>query len=261
MPNDIKKTIFDTLSEPLADSLKNITEKPTQNMGKTLADIWYLVFGRFSHAADLQRLKYSYDLENFRHELEEKVAQIPSEKQTEPDFQIVAPALDSAKYCVLHKELRDLFANLISSSLNKDYCKYVHPSFSGIIQQMTPLDAKNIVLFSRKSYYPICNYRVHYKDGSFDDYYKNIFVSNVNELDLTLQSVSMSSLERLGLIKIDFSIKVDPEKYDPFEYTSLYTSLKENILNHILPKAIDLEIIKGTVELTPYGELFIKSCV
>ena len=96
--------------------------------------------------------------------------------------------------------------NLISSSLSNKYCAYVHPSFSEIIKQMTPLDARNMVIFSKKSFYPICNYRIYYKDNSFDDYYKNIFLSNTEETRLVNQAVSVSSLERLGLIEVCFDM-------------------------------------------------------
>lgn len=256
-----KKSLIDLVPDSVDNAVKNITDKPTQNIGTTLADIWYLVFGGISQAAEKRKLKYSYALQEFENELKEKISKIPEEKIIEPDIQVVAPALEASKYCILHKEIRELFTNLIFSSINNDYCKYVHPSFSDIIKQMTPLDAKNMIIFSHKHYHPICNYRIFYKDTSFDDYYKNIFLSNPNELDLTLQSVSISSLERLGLIEINFDAKVKSYKYEPFEHTKLYLKIQSDISKNIIPKATKTEIIKGTVELTPYGELFIKSCI
>ena len=121
MSNEIKKTALNTLIEPVANSAKNITDKPTQNIGNTLADIWYLVFGSISQAAEKRKLKYSYALQEFENELKEKISKIPKDKLIEPDIQIVAPALESAKYCVEKKELRHLFSNLISSSINTEY--------------------------------------------------------------------------------------------------------------------------------------------
>lgn len=250
-----------TTCEPLANSVNNIIGKPTQNIGTTMADIWYLVFGGISQAAEKRKLKYSYALKEYENQLKEKILKIPPNKIIEPDLQIVAPALESSKYCILHKELINLFSNLISSSMNKDFCNFVHPSFSEIIKQMTPLDAKNMCIFTQKSYYPICNYRVIFKDTSFEDYYKNIFLSNPCEQNLTLQSISISSLERLGLINIDFNTKVKSNEYEYFENTNLYKQLQNDFLANNLPSVVDIKIIKGIVELTPYGELFIKSCV
>ena len=256
-----KKLLIDLVPDSVDNAVNNITDKPTQNIGTTLADIWYLVFGGISQAAEKRKLKYSYAIQEFEKELKEKISKIPEDKLVEPNIQVVAPALESAKYCILHKELRMLFTQLITSSLHSDFCNYVHPSFSEIIKQMSPLDAKNIFLFSKKDYYPICSYRVHFKDGSFDDYHKNIFLSNKDETNLVLQSISISSLERLGLVKIRFDEEVSTYKYEPFKSTNLYQQLQSDINNNIIPKATYIEIIKATVELTPYGEIFIKSCI
>ena len=243
----------------LGNLVTNIADKPTKNIGDTLADIWYLVFGRISYKAHERKLKYSAALKQFENELQEELEKLSNSELQEPDLQVIAPALEASKYCILHKEIRELFVNLISSSLSNKYCAYVHPSFSEIIKQMTPLDARNMVIFSKKSFYPICNYRIYYKDNSFDDYYKNIFLSNTEETRLVNQAVSISSLERLGLIEVCFDEKVDAYKYDAFEHTDLYKRLLEDINNKIIPKAKGIKIVKGIVELTPYGELFVKA--
>ena len=57
-------------------------------------------------------------LENYNRELHEKIEAIPNEKRVEPDIQIVAPALEASKYCVEKEELREMFVNLIASSMS-----------------------------------------------------------------------------------------------------------------------------------------------
>lgn len=256
-----KNTLLNTLAEPISNATKNVIDKPTQNVGTTLADIWYLVFGGISQAAEKRKIKYSYALQEFEKELKEKISKIPEDKLSEPDIQVVAPALEASKYCILHSELRELFSNLISNSMSKENYKNVHPSFASIICQMTPLDAKNITIISQEKYHPICNYIVNYKDGSYTDYYKNIFLSNKCEPDLTLQSISMSSLERLGLIEIKFGEHLREDIYESFETTELYLKLQSDLKNNNIVRATSTEIRKGVVELTPYGKLFVKSCV
>ncbi len=243
------------------NAIEKITDKPAQNIGNTIADIWFLVFGRISHLADKKRIKYAIALQEYEKELKSKIAQIPDDQIVEPDLQIIAPALEASKYCVLHKELRDLFANLISSSLDSQICNFVHPSFSDVIRQMTVLDAKTIALFNKQSLHPICKYRVYYNNNSFDDFYTNVFLSNNGGKNLIAQSVSMSSLERLGLIKINYDVETSAYKYESFEHTDLYQQLILNIKNNELPKATDVKIIKGVTEITPYGELFLKACL
>ncbi|WP_285945772.1 Abi-alpha family protein [Thomasclavelia cocleata] len=142
MSDEIKKTVLNTLAEPIANSAKNITDKPTQNIGTTLADIWYLVFGGISQAAEKRKLKYSYALQEFEKELKEKISKIPEDKLVEPDMQIIAPALEASKYCVEKEELRHMFSNLIISSLNSDYIKIIRPSFTDTLKQLSSYDAK-----------------------------------------------------------------------------------------------------------------------
>ena len=136
-----KKTLIDLVPDSVDNAVKNITNKPTQNIGTTLADIWYLVFGGISQAAEKRKLKYSYALQEFEKELKDKISKIPKDKLIEPDIQIVAPALESAKYCVEKEELRHLFSNLISSSMNTEYCDFIHPSFPLILKQLSVFDA------------------------------------------------------------------------------------------------------------------------
>lgn len=141
MSDEIKKTVLNTLAEPIANSAKNITDKPTQNMGATIADIWYLVFGGISQAAEKRKLKYSYALQKFEKELEKEIFKIPEQNKIEPDIQIVAKALEESKYCVEKEELRFMFSKMIAASMDRNKCNKVHPIFSNIIRLLSPLEA------------------------------------------------------------------------------------------------------------------------
>lgn len=142
MSDEIKKTVLNTLAEPIANSAKNITDKPTQNIGTTLADIWYLVFGGISQAAEKRKLKYAYDLQEFEKELKEDASKIPKDKLVEPDIQIIAHALETAKYCIDKEELRHMFSKLISNSLSSDYKDEIRPIYIHILSFISLLDVQ-----------------------------------------------------------------------------------------------------------------------
>ena len=80
--------------------MKNITDKPTAAMGNTFSDLWFLVFGGISHLANMKRIQYNHDLEEYRKLLENSIDQIPKEKRIEPSIQTTAQALENSKYCV-----------------------------------------------------------------------------------------------------------------------------------------------------------------
>lgn len=135
-----KKSLIDLVPDSIDNAVKNITDKPTQNMGTTLADIWYLVFGGISQAAEKRKLKYSYALQEFEKELKEKISKIPEDKLTEPDIQIIGHALEASKYCIEKEDLRHLFSSLIAAGINKD--NYIPPVIINIVRYMSPIDCK-----------------------------------------------------------------------------------------------------------------------
>lgn len=227
-----KKSLINLMPESIDNMIKNVTDKPTQNIGTTLADIWYLVFGSFSHATDMRKLKYSYDLQEFEKELKEKINEIPEDERVEPDIQVIAPALEAAKYCIGKEELRKLFVELISNSIDKYYSKDVHPMFAEIIKQLSSVDAlvlKNI-------------YKYQY-DGSL--------TVDVDDEALLL---SLSALEKHGII-----------------YTNMYQNLRDNKRIHIRemdkgmikPTATEIKNANNTIhiEFTQLGRKFCVACI
>ena len=123
MSDENKFSLIDLpdIPDSVDNAFKNLTDKPTQNAGQTFGDIWYLVFGSISHAADKKRMKYAQDLENYRQELDQSINSIPEDKKIDPSIQITAQALENSKYCVSSEELRSMFVKLISGTMNKDF--------------------------------------------------------------------------------------------------------------------------------------------
>lgn len=189
-----KKPLIDLVPDSVDNAIQNITDKPTQNMGITLADIWYLVFGGISQAAEKRKLKYSYALQEFEKELKEKVNQIPENKRKEPDIQIIAKALENAKYCVEEKELRHMFSSLISSSINKDI--YVSPTMVNIVSNLSPINAKTLSFYYKKT---------KESDKQFNECCSSSLISMkslIDYLDISTDTIcnSIIELEHMNLI-------------------------------------------------------------
>lgn len=204
MQNEDKRSLLSTLSEPVTNAARNITDKPTQNIGTTFADIWYLVFGSISQTADKRRLKYFYALQELENELKEKVSKIPENKRTEPDMQTTAPALEAAKYCIDKEILRNMFENLICSSINIDYVDRMHPSFAQKIQNFSEFDAKLFHIIYTDDYQKFTKLLIDYAD-SFEYFLR--YLSN-----------SLINLSNLGLIYAS----LNHEFYVTKEYTNIF---------------------------------------
>nr|DAH88955.1 MAG TPA: protein of unknown function (DUF4393) [Caudoviricetes sp.] len=242
------------LPESVDNAIKNVTDLPTQGIGQTLSDCWFLVFGGISQAAEKKRVKYAKDLEKFKKELGDSLETVPEQRRKEPTTQMVLKTLDEAKYCVEEEDLRQLFVALLTSAT--DSGKNVHPSFAQIIGQMSPNDAKILQFFKTDYQKPICNLKLIVdENGSFQLLSHNIFIDGPNNMKLGEKTISISSLIRLGLLEIPFDgYFTDESLYLGFKETAIYKNAKLQFPDN------ELELEKKIVRLTSLGKLFISCC-
>ncbi len=124
-------------------ALENVLEEPSKSIGDTFSDIWYLVLGgSVGQLAQKRKMKYAYELEKYKQKISEEIEKIPIQDRVDADIQIIGYILDASKYCVGKKELRDMFAKLIATSMKKNTHEYVKPIYIDIVSKMTVNDAK-----------------------------------------------------------------------------------------------------------------------
>lgn len=247
--------------ESVDNAVKNLTDAPSKGMGQTLSDVWYLVFGGITQAADKRRMKYAHDLKLYEQELSQSIDSIPKENLIEPNIQITAQALENSKYCIESKELRALFVNLISSSMNNDFTENIHPSFAEIIKQMSPLDAKILKTMEPDTPFPLASYIM--RDVQNQDYQtilSDVYFAPFENVTIEQICSSISSLERLGIIKIVTGSMInDKSFYEPFEKTEYYQNLSSKSKRFEVHQKPQIKKYLG--QLTPLGQNFFKVCV
>lgn len=244
------------------NAVKNLTDVPTKNVGQTFGDLWYLVFGGITHAADKRRMKYAVDLEKFHQELTESIDKIPDDKKVDPSIQTTAQALENSKYCVSSESLRNMFTKLISGTMNKDYEPLIHPSFPEMIKQMSENDAHVLMELKRKSHnVPVAEFREVFKEkGDGITHFTNAYISDIFKIPLEECSCSLSSLERMGLVSISFERHlIDDSLYKPFCKTFVYQNISKEISS--FNRNSKLTLTKGICSTTPLGKRFIATCV
>lgn len=260
------------LSESANKAVDNLTEAPLKNIGQFIADLLFLCIGGISFEADKRRLTYAHNLALFKDNLEAKVNAIPQDKLAEPDTQKIMSAIDDAKFCVDHEELRTLFENLIASSLSIDTASYVHPSFSLMIRRMSVLDAKIIALFAVTSSFPIADFRILVDKVNYFSVQKNVFLPDVASATYEEKASSLCCLSSLGLISVSYETSfAKKEVYEPFKETILYHEYESKIqqLSILIdfiqskepkPDSSSLVLGHGRVDLTDLGFYFLQAC-
>ena len=236
----------------------NITDKPTKEIGQTLSDIWFLVFGEITYSAEKKRKKYEVDLEQYEKELRESLEKVAEEKRIEPKLQIAGQALESSKYCISSVELRRMFVNLISGSVNSDYAKEVHPSFPDIIKQLDDKDAKLLRELAHVEDIPIVDIYIENGENSYSVYESHILLP-YGELSSDECTLSAAALERAGIITLITVTEwiADDKIYEPFKELPKYKECEKKAID----EGKEAGITKGLVRFTTLGKAFIKVCV
>ena len=247
------------MPDSVDNALNNLSDLPTKNIGQTFGDLWYLVFGGISHAADKRRLRYSVDLKKYRQELTESINKIPPSNRKEPSIQTTAQALENSKYCISSEDLRKMFVKLITCTMDSQLEPYTHPSFPEIIKQMSPLDAELLSTFSSSLSQPIANFVLSYPDGNSRTVEQYIFF-DTNGSHSYPYAASISSLERFGLLSVSFmKCLSEASAYDIFTNFPYFKHLQSEYENK--EPGVVFKIKKGICTVTPLGLHFIKSCL
>lgn len=249
------------LPDCIDNAITNLTDAPTKGIGQTLGDLWFLVFGKISQAAEKKKIKYAIDLEKFHQQLTQKVDSIPSNKQIEPSIQVAAQALENSRYCISDETLREMFANLISGTMNVDTASFAHPAFPEILKQLSSQDALVLQHFYRSGAeaLPIVSIQCQDTNGGYYILYDNLFLIKNLEYSSDAISLSLASLQRTNLIAIDYSKSLaDDSMYLPFAHTPEYESARKLCA---LPDYKNIYLKKGAVQLTSFGKAFCSICV
>ena len=255
------------------EPVKAVLNPGANQIGTLFGHLLAMATSKIHFSAEKMRLQQAHDLETFKKSLSDKLNAKPKECLVEPRMQVVGPAVENAKYCMDEPKIREMFQNLLANAADERYQSKVHPSFSAIIAQMSPLDAENLSLFRKKEVYPIARYKFNLSGGGEYVSFTHCFLVNSKMKtadELELQAASLSSLERQGLIEIIYGqLLLDKTVYEPFENTeimqrsritlSIYQAMEnENTPDDMRHTSVTQQ--NGIVKLTPFGKEFTQVC-
>lgn len=258
-------------SDSAKDTLKAIAKEAYQDGAKPVVKPAGELIGLLPRTikaalAPLERwiLQREYNIEETKKLLEEKLKNVPPESIEPPEAHIAVPALQYISYCMDNVELRDMYANLLASSMNKVVKKGVHPGFVEIIKQLCPDEAKILRYLSKNITIPTITLRYEDNKGAGVDIIRNF--SNVGELTQCENPRQVGkyfdNLIRLGLLETPGELRSLTNK-------SLYASLKLNpyILYYTEKELVErcgykeINFVESLVQVTDYGEEFCGICI
>lgn len=214
--------------------------------------------------APIKALVWGYDkIEEFiTKRVAEKLEKIPEDNIITPDPKIAVPAIEALRYTGHDENLRELFANLISNSMDKLTVKNAHPGFVEVLKNLSSDEAILLRAFVAQRQYPIINVNATSKDGtgytpitkSFSNFYQNLEIQNKD-----LISTYFDNLIRLGILEIPPYVHMTtPNTYEPIENDSNLDGVKM-LIEKLMDKTISFE--RQIIRTTSFGGHFIESVV
>lgn len=208
----------------------------------------------------------NFNLEETKQLLSEKLKDKNPDNIVPPAPYVAVPALQAISYSMGNDDLRNLYANLLAKSMQKDTKELVHPSFVEIIKQLSPADAKMLFLLANdltpdNSTYPLINVIAKNNKSHWVSTLENVINHKYHSSDN--YNLSLDNLSRLKLILIyDDRSLVEEELYSPLiEIPAVQTVLKEIETGLVEPTLNIPEIKRGSFHFSDLGLLFVNTCV
>ena len=191
--------------------------------------------------------------------IKKKIEQIPEEKICEPEPYVAIPAIQQISYCENSDDLRELYANLLVSSMNVDRKWKVHPAYVEIIKQLNPDEAKIIKSLppNISIIHPLIDVKRNKQNGETDII---LNFTNVGMEDVEHKSNICSYIDNLERLKL---IRIPP--FVVLSNKGIYEELKKDlIIGNIIDETIlgfpGIKYYFKTFNLTNFGVSFVQTC-
>lgn len=244
--------IYPDLVQPAAKELGKSLQTVTKLVNIALTPISVLVWG--------------YDMigDFLSKRLAEKLEKVAEEKIITPSPQIAGPAIEALRYVGEDINLRELYANLIASAMNKDVADKAHPAYVEILKNLSSEEALLLKAFIKQKGYPLLDLNIMVNHGEVKgahSLYSNFSIFQ-KKVGLPLNKVNkyIENLCRLGLLQIpEGQIFTSKEAYLEIE-KSVFTDLPK-AARLDLGEGLKLNINRKVVEITVFGQDFIKTVI
>ncbi len=196
----------------------------------------------------------------------DKLDDIPEEsiKQVEPEIAI--PIMEKLSYTT-NEDLANAYANLLASASDKNKVNQVHPGFINKIQNLAPDEVK-LLEYIRTTGNAEILYFTYKVINSKTNNFKTITVPLTGielliNIDVKQMAIHINNLISLNIIEDNKgNHKTNDEEYKKLRatYLDIETIFEDRIKKQYYPTLDKLEIDKSFYNVTPLGEIFIKSC-
>ena len=191
---------------------------------------------------------HALNLNILRNKILNKIMSIPQKKKKEPDLALIGLLLKDAEYYSDSEIIRELYANLVAASANKDYDGKVHLAFSSIIKQISPHDAALLIRLLHQG--PLASY---FMMPGFEVLYEDVYLEDENDEYNFANTLSIQNFERLVFLNWE-------DEYNYVEKICINVLKK---IKFIKTQKIERKKSMATLEVLYYNQdiLFLRNLV
>lgn len=243
--------IYQDTLQPAAKELGKALQTVAKSIHLALAPVAALVWG------------YEQIQQYLSETLARRLMHVPTERIITPSPVIAGPILEALRFVGTVEELRDLYANLLASSMDRSTASNTHPSFVEVIKNLSPDDARIIRLFASRLHYPVIDIRARTPVDRTGRYHYRLVVVNHSSLgelakcERDATGTYLDNLCRLGLLHIQED-ELTAKAYDGIVDEKELEELRKEIEAE---KDWEMQIVRKGVRITNFGINFLQSCL
>lgn len=200
-------------------------------------------------------------IETYVHDaLTNRLKGIPADRIQPPEPTVAGPALEALRFAGKEEALREMYANLLATAMDRHTAERAHPAFVEVIKQLSPDEAKLLALVAGTAYpvaqpHPVIIVRARAKEGLpvTWDLRRHLSLLGVQAgcLHPHLTTQHLDNLCRLGLIIIpekrrypDDAVYEERERHPNVQHLRAQIEAQNQVL----------EIERETLELTDFDQ-------
>lgn len=242
---------------------QDVAQPAAQQLGKDLVDVAKLLHVAL---APVRGVVWGWDrIEEFVIErVGGKLKNVPAERIQPPDILVAGPALEALRFAGNEEVLREMYANLLATSLDSETAAKAHPTFVEILKNLKPDEARLLKIFGtdiEATCQPILEIRSSDNTPGFNIDARNFSVMGYEaHCQLPEQApYYLDNLARLGLIE---RLKGESRMADKEAYKPLYESEDFKQLKAQIEKVgRKIETHHSGYMITDLGKLFREVCI
>lgn len=241
---------FNNLPQSTQENLLNPTAK---NIGETLGGLTELILSPI----DIATTFVNTYMRQYKKSIVDRVTKIPLKNRDPSKINLAMKAVQDSAYQLGDNNLREMFAKLVTASVDKRKNQHLSPRFSNVLSQFSPEDAIFLKQISNNSdMMPTAIFGIEVKKGISTENNEHLISVNDSSHAWISNEFSLDNLIALGVIR-----QTDEDQLGDDEGIKFYSDIEKSI-DYLVWSATQYSIspdqkaciIKGLLSFTTFGK-------